>query len=39
MNKKVKLVDVTLRDGSHAMSHSFTREQAVRIAQGLDRAG
>ena len=39
MNKKVKLVDVTLRDGSHAMSHSFTQEQAVRIAQGLDRAG
>lgn len=39
MNRNVKLVDVTLRDGSHAMSHSFTKEQAVRIARGLDEAG
>lgn len=39
MNREVKLVDVTLRDGSHAMSHSFTADQAVRVARGLDEAG
>lgn len=39
MNRKVKLVDVTLRDGSHAMSHRFTKEQTACIARGLDEAG
>jgi 4-hydroxy 2-oxovalerate aldolase len=32
-------VDTTLRDGSHAVSHSFTAEQAEAVAGGLDRAG
>lgn len=39
MKREVRLVDVTLRDGSHAVSHSFTKEQAVGIARGLDEAG
>lgn len=39
MEREVRLVDVTLRDGSHAVSHSFTKEQAVQIAQGLDQSG
>lgn len=39
MNRRVKLVDVTLRDGSHAVSHRFTKEQAAQIARGLDGAG
>jgi len=36
---KINLVDTTLRDGSHAVKHSFTEEQAASIAQGLDRCG
>ena len=39
MKRKIKLVDVTLRDGSHAVGHSFTREQVARIAGALDRSG
>ena len=26
-NKKIHIVDTTMRDGSHAVSHSYTREQ------------
>ncbi|MCL1873773.1 MAG: 4-hydroxy-2-oxovalerate aldolase [Clostridiales bacterium] len=36
---KVILVDTTLRDGSHAISHSYLREQVEAIAIGLDQAG
>jgi 4-hydroxy 2-oxovalerate aldolase len=39
MAGKIYMVDTTLRDGSHAVSHSFTPEQAVSIAGGLDKAG
>ncbi|MED0671680.1 4-hydroxy-2-oxovalerate aldolase [Aneurinibacillus aneurinilyticus] len=38
-NAKLHLVDVTLRDGSHAMKHAFTEEQVRRVARGLDLAG
>ncbi|MDR2767066.1 MAG: 4-hydroxy-2-oxovalerate aldolase [Treponema sp.] len=37
--EKIHLIDTTLRDGSHAVSHSFTTEQAAAIAGGLDKAG
>ncbi len=37
--KKINLVDTTMRDGSHAMSHSFTVENVRPIARGLDKAG
>jgi len=37
--QKINLVDTTLRDGSHAVKHSFTREQAAAIAGGLDKCG
>lgn len=35
----IHLVDVTLRDGSHAMKHQFTEEQVRDVARGLDKAG
>ncbi|MGB9662479.1 MAG: 4-hydroxy-2-oxovalerate aldolase, partial [Moorellaceae bacterium] len=35
----IHLVDTTLRDGSHAVAHQFTREQIRAIAGGLDDAG
>lgn len=36
---RITLVDTTLRDGSHAVRHSFTEQQVVDIAKGLDRCG
>jgi 4-hydroxy 2-oxovalerate aldolase len=38
-NKKVNIIDTTMRDGDHAVSHSFSPEEAANIARGLDRAG
>ena len=37
--KKINIVDTTMRDGSHAVSHSFTVEQVSAIAAGLDKVG
>ena len=37
--QKIKIVDTTLRDGSHAVSHSFTEDQVTAIAGGLDANG
>ena len=37
--KHLHLLDATLRDGSHPMGHSFTREQIAAVAGGLDAAG
>lgn len=39
MSRKINIVDTTMRDGSHAVSHIFTREQVRKIAKGLDEAG
>jgi 4-hydroxy 2-oxovalerate aldolase len=36
---KLHVIDTTLRDGSHAVSHSYTVEQVTAIAAGLDEAG
>lgn len=35
----VRVTDTSLRDGSHAMGHSFTTEQVSNIAGALDRSG
>ncbi|MGE0059238.1 MAG: 4-hydroxy-2-oxovalerate aldolase [Dehalococcoidia bacterium] len=39
MERKVRLIDSTLRDGSHAMAHQFTTEQVRDIVRALDNAG
>jgi 4-hydroxy 2-oxovalerate aldolase len=35
----VRLTDTTLRDGSHAVAHQFTRAQVHDVVAGLDAAG
>ncbi|TGE34801.1 4-hydroxy-2-oxovalerate aldolase [Desulfosporosinus fructosivorans] len=37
--RKINIVDTTLRDGSHAVSHSFTIDQVTAVAEGLDKVG
>ena len=37
--KKVKLHDMSLRDGMHSVSHQFTTDDMVRMAMALDDAG
>jgi 4-hydroxy 2-oxovalerate aldolase len=37
--RHIRVMDTTLRDGSHAMAHQFTPEQVSAIAGGLDAAG
>ena len=36
---KIRITDVSLRDGSHPIFHQFTREHIVEIAGALDAAG
>ncbi|MDR2736355.1 MAG: 4-hydroxy-2-oxovalerate aldolase [Gracilibacteraceae bacterium] len=38
-SQKVTLVDTTMRDGSHAVRHSYTTDQVAAIAKGLEEAG
>ena len=39
MKKKIKVVDVTLRDGMHPLSHKMTPQQMARIAAEIDKTG
>lgn len=34
-----RLIDSTLRDGSHAISHQYDSEEVIAIVKGLDHAG
>ena len=37
--RKITFVDTTMRDGSHAVRHSFTEEKVSQIAGRLDKCG
>lgn len=37
--RRVKIVDTTVRDGSHSVAHQFTPEQVATVGEALDRAG
>jgi 4-hydroxy 2-oxovalerate aldolase len=39
MKNKIRIVDTTLRDGSHAVRHQYTLEDIYRISSALDKAG
>ncbi|MFV0481249.1 MAG: 4-hydroxy-2-oxovalerate aldolase [Campylobacteraceae bacterium] len=39
MKKKVTIYDVTLRDGSHAISHQLTKEQVDVYTKEIDKTG
>lgn len=39
MSKSVRLVDMTLRDGMHAVDHQFAPDEMAAIASSLDEAG
>jgi len=39
VDREVRIVDTTLRDGSHAMAHQFTEAQVRATVRGLDDAG
>ena len=37
--RAIRVIDSTMRDGSHAMAHQFTLEQIAAIAKALDESG
>lgn len=39
VKRDFRLIDSTLRDGSHAISHQYTEDQVVAVVEGLDAAG
>ncbi|WP_332646101.1 4-hydroxy-2-oxovalerate aldolase [Lysinibacillus sp. 54212] len=39
MSKKIVVNDVTLRDGMHAISHQYSKEQIAELTKVLDEAG
>ena len=39
MSRKVRVIDTTMRDGSHAIDHQYTKEIVAQIAKGADEAG
>lgn len=39
MTKEIKIFDLTLRDGSHAVSHQYTPKQMAILAEQIDMTG
>ncbi|KJS82877.1 MAG: 4-hydroxy-2-oxopentanoic acid aldolase [Peptococcaceae bacterium BICA1-8] len=39
MGRKIRIIDTTLRDGMHAVSHQFSPDDMAEIAKSLDEAG
>jgi len=39
MGRKIRIIDSTLRDGMHAVSHQFSPDDMTEIFQNLDKAG
>lgn len=39
MTQSIRVIDTTLRDGSHAVSHSYSPEQVRAVASRLDESG
>ena len=39
MKNKIRIIDTTLRDGSHAVRHQYTLDNISKIASALDDAG
>jgi 4-hydroxy-2-oxovalerate aldolase len=37
--KKIRIIDTTMRDGMHAVSHQFSTDDMIQLAQGLEQAG
>ena len=37
--KKIRIIDTTMRDGMHAVSHQFSIDDVVTIAAGMEKAG
>lgn len=36
--RRIRIIDTTLRDGSHSVSHQYTAEDIARVAAALERA-
>ncbi|MBS1882871.1 MAG: 4-hydroxy-2-oxovalerate aldolase [Actinobacteria bacterium] len=37
--QRIKIIDTTVRDGSHSVAHRFSPEQVAKVAAALDHAG
>ncbi len=38
LKRKIRIIDTTLRDGSHSVSHQYSAEEIARVAAALERA-
>ena len=39
MSERIRILDTTMRDGSHSVAHRYTPEQVTTVARMLDNAG